>query len=446
MINPKSPLRTEEEDIYTSDFLRVNLASHRSATMPRDYIFATMPQFPWYRYPKKAIKMSFGEIYIDLYQQAANAGHAFTCQFTRSMLDPEAIDPVEAWLPSKHQPNPSCLGDFLKLVGHRVSEVSNGTSRHVHLTTVVKVKEFCCHPGSNRVLAALETSMGLFQQQWRESHRGGELSKFGNFPSTGWTLDYLDAIRCGWLNKDPQWKLHVLEDEDGTVMRYGPGLEYAEDDFLQNLYSLDEDDAKGKDIKSDYVSLFEQTRRILDHMWCSEDPLQINKAQRSDWREFRNDMRAAWSTPLVRTMLLFAAMVICRIPLSAAGWVNRLFVPVYIQYGESLMTLGLLAKHARQEEAVRDQPRRMYSVGQHLPGEIGATRGSQFGKDHFLVDPSTKVPVGILPDFLPDDRTDEHWAKITSVLYTSLCQVLERNQVGIIAVPLHAVQESSPSS
>jgi hypothetical protein len=96
VINPKSPLRTEEEDIYTSDFLIVNLASHRSATMPQDYIFATMPQFPWHRYLKKAIKMSFGEIYMDLYQQAANAGHAFTCQFTQSMLDLEAIDPVEA--------------------------------------------------------------------------------------------------------------------------------------------------------------------------------------------------------------------------------------------------------------------------------------------------------------------------------------------------------------
>jgi hypothetical protein len=92
----------------------------------------------------------------------------------------------------------------------------------------------------------------------------------------------------------------------------GPGLEYAEDDLLQNLYSLDEDDAKGKDIKADYVSLFEQTRRIIDHMWCLENPMQINKGQRSDWLVFKNEMRAAWSTPLLRTMLLFAAIVICR--------------------------------------------------------------------------------------------------------------------------------------
>jgi hypothetical protein len=88
----------------------------------------------------------------------------------------------------------------------------------------------------------------------------------------------------------------------------------------------------------------------------------------------------------------------------------------------------------------------MYSVGQHLPSESGATRGSQFGKDHFLVDPSTKVPVGIIPDFLPDDGTDEQYAKMTRILYTGLCQVLKRNQVRIMTAPLHAVQESSPLS
>jgi len=346
-----------------------------------------MPQFPWYKYPKKAIAMSFGEIYMDLYQQAAKTGHAFTCRFTRSMLDSGVVDPVEGWLPSKHQPNPSCLGDFRKLMGHRVPEVSNGVSQLVHLTTVVEVKEFCCHPGPNAVLTSIESSMDLFQQQWIESHRGGELSKFGNYPSTRWTLDPVDALRCGWLSSDPEWKLRVLHDGDETIVNPGPGLEYEEDDLLQCLYSLDED-AKDRDVVADYVPLFEQTRKILDHMWCSKDPTQINEDQVADWRVFRNTMRAGWCTPLLRTMLLFAAMVVCRIPLSAAAWVNRLFVPIYVQYVDLGVTLGLLTKHARQKETDRDQPRRLWSIGQHLPGEHG-----RFGKDHFLVDPSTMVPV-----------------------------------------------------
>ncbi|AEO58195.1 hypothetical protein MYCTH_2305390 [Thermothelomyces thermophilus ATCC 42464] len=65
-------------------------------------------------------------------------------------------------------------------------------------------------------------------------------------------------------------------------------------------------------------------------MWCANDPLQANLAQQSDWRVFKQQMRASWSPPLLRMMLLFAAMITCCIPLSAAGWVNRLFVPVRV--------------------------------------------------------------------------------------------------------------------
>ena len=137
--------------------------------------------------------------------------------------------------------------------------------------------------------------------------------------------------------------------------------------LLQNLYSLGDDDAESTGIDPDYVSLFEQARMILDHMWCSEDLMQINNPQKSDWRAFKEEMRLSWSAPLLRTMLLFAAMVIYRIPFSAAQWVNRLFVPVCVRYGESVQTLGSLAKHARKKEAFRHQPREMCSMGQHLP-------------------------------------------------------------------------------
>jgi hypothetical protein len=161
---------------------------------------------------------------------------------------------------------------------------------------------------------------------------------------------------------------------------------------------------------------FEQTRKILDHMWCSEKRLEVNAGQKSDWRIFKKEMLAGRSMPLLRTMLLFGPMVICRIPLSAATRVNRLFVLAYIQYGESLTAFGLLAKHARQEEAIRHLPRSMFSVGQHLPSTSGAPLGSQFGKDHFLVDPSSKVPVGILPDILSDNWTNEQYANMTSAV------------------------------
>ncbi len=234
--------------------------------MPRDYIFATMPQFPWYKYPRrKALEMTFGEIYIDLYQQSAKAGHAFTCRFTRSMFDPvdsdPVSDPVSALLPSTHQPNPRCLGDFLKLMGHRVSEISNGDARHVHLTTIVTITEFCCDPEPNSVLYILEASMKLFEQQWQESHIGGEISKFGNLPDAlWWTLDHADAKRRGWLVKlGPRRAPRALNNDPWA--RLMPIFDYHKDDLLPSLdcmEALDAEDTKAEQ-DADYIPLFQHT-------------------------------------------------------------------------------------------------------------------------------------------------------------------------------------------
>jgi hypothetical protein len=127
-------------------------------------------------------------------------------------------------------------------------------------------------------------------------------------------------------------------------------------------------------------------------------------------------------------------------PLSAAAWVNRLFVPVYVRYGDTFMAVGLLAKHARQQEADRQQPGEMLSVGQH---SSGATMGrTEFGKDIFLVHPDSKIPVGILPDFLPDVRTDEEFQTFARVLYSGLCRPSssQSDVPSIAQLPLKAVE------
>jgi hypothetical protein len=444
--NPQNELFMEHEDLHSGPFTAVNLASPRSATMPRDYIFATMPQFPWYKYPrKKARKMAFGEIYMDLYQQAASAGHAFTCRFTRSMLDPTDNDPVSAWLPSTRQPNPRCLGDFLKLMGHRVPEVSNGHARHVHLTTEVATMEFCGAPRLNDVLSTLEDSMDWFQQQWEESHVGGEISKFGNFPVAEWALDGLDAMRRGWMAKDPNWAIRVQEYGDETVMACGPGLEYEEDDLFLSLGGMEAFDTEDAEVKKpEDVTLFQQTSRILDHMWCAYNPKVVDPGQKDDWRAFKREMSGLWPVPLLRTMLLFAAMIVCRIPLSAAGWVNRLFVPVYVRYGKDqglIVAPGLLARTARQEESVRGQPRPMLSISQHPLGPP-TPANRPVGKDNFLVDPWRRVPVGILPDFLADTMTNEEHVRAVTAMYAGMCKVVGLNQIAIGTVPLSGVHWS----
>ena len=410
--------------------------------MPRDYIFATMTAFPWYKFPKKAIELSFGEIYSDLYNQASASGHAFTCKFTRSMIDGQCTDPIAGWLPNPHLPSPTTLGDFMKLVGHRVPEVSDAEARHVHLTSIVLVQEFVCHSAPEQVISAIESCMERIQQQWQESHLGGELSKFGNFPSDAWTVDVTDAGRCGWSCVDQRDKVHVLETGDETLVQIGPGLQYEEDDLIQDVYDLTDTETHQRTSEADgHDTLFIQARKILDHLWCATDPVHIDPDQQADWNIFKGDMRASWSTPLLRTMLLLAAMVNCRVPLSAAAWVNKLFVPVYVQYGESLITIGLLAKHARQSKDLKKEPLTLLSVGQHL--DNAGVRNVAFGKDLFLVNARTKVPVGLLPDIMHEETTDQRHVKMVAATYTGFCQLVQGGKLAVVACPLSAVQSRS---
>jgi hypothetical protein len=371
--------------------------------------------------------MSSGEIYLDLYSQAARSGHPFTCKFTRSMLDATCTDPIDGWLPSPHLPSPTTLGDILKMIGHRVPESSTANCQHVHITSVVHLEEFECRSSPDYVIAALELSLKAFQTQWQESHVSGAVSKYGNFPSLDWALDNNDALLCGWFPIDPNFAVRVYE--DSGVVRIGPGLAYTEDDVLPDIFrDLDETEKDAREYEAgEYVPLFVQARKDLDHMWCAKDPMQENPGQQSDWESFKKPMRGSWSMPLLRTMLLLAAMINCRVPLSAAAWVNKLFVPVYIHHGSHLMTFGLLAKHARQLPAKRQRPRPFLCVGQHFPSSTPSGGNMSFGKDIFLVDPVSKVPVGLVSDLMPDERTDEMYAKVTCVLYNGFCEYLGNN-------------------
>jgi hypothetical protein len=111
-------------------------------------------------------------------------------------------------------------------------------------------------PDLQLVLAISKSSMKNCEQQWTELHRGGEFSKFGNFPTTDWTLDYIDAMRCGWTVPDPEWKLYVLDDGDELTMSYGPDRKFVEDTLVSELFALDENEVERKEITNYEVSLF----------------------------------------------------------------------------------------------------------------------------------------------------------------------------------------------
>ncbi|KAI4941192.1 hypothetical protein J4E91_010882 [Alternaria rosae] len=138
-----------------------------------------------------------------------------------------------------------------------------------------------------------------------------------------------------------------------------------EDESIADLSDLDETEQEARMYEAgEYVPLFVQARKILDYMFTAHGVDQMNEAPRARLAYFKRQMQGLWSIPLLRTVLLLAAMVNCRIPLSATAWVNKLFVPVYIRHNENLLSVGLLAKHARQPKHQRKHPIHLLSRNQ----------------------------------------------------------------------------------
>ena len=405
--------RTMAEDIHTGFFVDANLVSQRAASEPRDYIYATMAPFPWYKYPTDAENMAFGEIFIDLYNQAAEKRHTFAPKITASMIQSSATDTSKAWLPSKQQPEPQCLGDFLKLLGQRLpTDIPNNISCF-HATTVVSV--LALHGNVHLdFLQMVQSAMRFSENIWRECHVGGELSKYGSFPNSSWEMDVTDAASMGWW-PDPEKSLgphlHVIGGDDQTILTEGPSIESttlsAEPPELESI-SL----SSIVEHRNDYVPILEYSRSILDHAWRASDRVHRNRDQKADFRTFLHEMKGRWSKQLLDTLALLTAMVNCQIGLSAARWVRKYFVPALIQYDKDNKVLGLLAKHTCSSEKSEVKP--MMSVGRHL-------QGPSLGKDLVLVDcDRPSAPVGIIPDFCYRDQTDEEFEKRTQVLYSGL--------------------------
>jgi hypothetical protein len=172
----KPARRGWDEDIYSGNFREHQLYSSRSATEPRDYIFATMPQFPWYRYPRNAGQMTFNAIFEDFYYQATRASHRFACRITRSMTEPEPSLTVEqAWFPSAQQPEPCNLGDFMKLLGQRIDCAEDW--KNYHVTTSISMTDLNIADLSSTAVL-VESAMRFSFENWQRCFLGDELTNY----------------------------------------------------------------------------------------------------------------------------------------------------------------------------------------------------------------------------------------------------------------------------
>ena len=405
--------RTVAEDIHTGSFYHANLVSQRAASEPRDYIYATMPPFPWYKYPANAENVAFGELFVDLYNQAAENRHTFAPKITASMTQSSATDMSKAWLPSKQQPEPECLGDFLKLLGRRLATDTPNSTSSFHVTTGVRVLPID-RDTHLEFLPMIQSAMQFCEPIWQRCHLGGELSKYGNDPNSSFEMDVSDAAYMGWL-PDPEESIGplrcVIEDEDQTIVAEGPSKEFttipAE---MESTFR-----SKTVDHHVDYVPILEYSRSILDaawRAWSSHENALIENFFEKFFEKFLHEIESRRSKPLLYTTKLLVAMVNCQIGLSAARWVHKYFVPALIHYDDDNKVLGLLAKHSCPSGNLA--PKQMMSVGRHL-------QGPSIGRDLVLVDFAVpSAPVGIIPDFGLSDQMDEEFVKRMQVLYRGL--------------------------
>ncbi|KAK4628523.1 uncharacterized protein CLAFUR5_04599 [Fulvia fulva] len=359
--------RNFSEDIFSDSFTSFFWASERIATKARDYVFATMPQFPWYRYPPTAESMTFSHIFSDLAQKASRAGHPFTSRFLEGMTGCSVDGNVlrNLWKPSNTQPESECLGDFVKLLGYRVDDCLEDQTTPVHFAAFAIVNVWPSRWGASgrSCLDVIRSAISFSSDLWTMSHRVGELSKYGSNVNLG------DLQPFAW-NDVVQWR---------CIIRRQPVSEAA---IFLAVPSL---------------------TKVLDLLLGAVDEHQINKPMQGDWALFEQQMLDAWHPQMQQALLLMTAMISCRVPLSAFKWMYKRFWPVTLALLDGTTCIGMVAwryvfrfatmtsqlqfgSHTRRGAAV------MIAAQHHSDARLK-------GKDLALVDPYTKIPIGLLPDF-----------------------------------------------
>lgn len=385
-----------QEDIFSRYFLAVNLASNRSASESRDYIFATMPQFPWYHYPEAAEHMHSNTVFVDFHKQASRAGRAIACRITRPMTDPkDCHDAEEVWHPSWRLPEPTCLGGFLKLLGQRLPADKSLDNYHFIAPMAVSTLS-AVRPVDTFEL--VESAMRFSPRLWPECHRGGELAKYGCAPEVHSKPEMIQKASEPWKCPNPAFDC-LTEQREAKIAELQALLREEQNTREQDGWLLPE------------------SRKILDMMWCTVDEFSVNIPIRSDWNFFKRRMKTESSAQLLERVVLLAS------------WAQEHFIPVFVRFTK-ISVLGLLARHACSKGILSAQP--MMCIGRHTAGE-------PLGKDLVIADPLSKIPVGLIPDFLYHQRTGQEFVERISALYGDLDPYVTPSGARFCRVPLDVV-------
>lgn len=410
------PLSPRFQDIFAY--------SERKSSKPRDYIFVSMAQQSWYCSPAGAKHMTFNEIFLDLDRQAKRA-KGFACRITESMTGDCAFD--GAWNPSSDLPEPICLGDFVLLLGNPVDQPPRadlpGPTHLVALAVMSNPEEALSDPSdgpdclsetsdafhgssaspaendepstrayrnSAPFLDIIEAAMRFSHHTWKTSGRAGELSKHGSWPKSP-------------LNE----RIYVWQDLLREKKSNTQGPNHPQKRINKELQ-------KESSWTSDEHFVIEEALKSLSLMFGSISDQKPDAGP--DWRHYVRSMKEQWPVQLLQMMLLIAAMVGCRLPLSAASWAKERFTPVLIWLDEhGKRVLGLLSKRRHHalvsQDSLEQSPVFLASRGRS---------DSNRGKDIVVLDPETKLPVGLVPDFSHRAMDSEEWKQRMTLLYGRL--------------------------
>ena len=399
--------------------------SSRRASRPSDYVLAMFPQFSWYSVPANVKDMDFGRLFYDCYQQSREQGRGFSALLIGGMTTPVSVEGDEAWNAGLHVPEPTCLGDFLKLVGDPLGS-ANLLQGHFASSVIVSLPHHQLDFGSS--VRLIKRNIVKFPLTWWEAHIGGELFEYGS-----WAEMAPDSLSL----------LESIQQQRSETELLDPETQRIESSFLEQTLQSYKRALLGR-LEDDWI--LPQTRMILDSMCIAYSGKYVGQGLTG----YKSDLRIRISWLLKdqpwgykEALLLMAAMIGCRMPLSAYQWVRSRFYPVSIKFPRARVpVLGLLSHyHGRRlkararflymEKALPDWPGlREYQTlctrkDLLIVVERGYKDGGQTGRSLVLVDPFTKFPVGLLPDFTYMIEKDEVFVQHMWELYYSFEKVSE---------------------
>jgi hypothetical protein len=151
--------------------LYMHFDSIRETSKPHDFILAMMPQYKFYTVPKGAKQMSFGQLFVDCCRQLDRAQPSPPPDGRlKPLLVSSSLESGEIFTATDNIPLPTCLGDFIKLLGGGVpippTEMVGINPAAETTSYPVQVQEVVCNDVFETVRLVKE-SMNASKELWQ---------------------------------------------------------------------------------------------------------------------------------------------------------------------------------------------------------------------------------------------------------------------------------------